>query len=444
MIRRPRLKITFFIFGSIFILSPILFHPAAAQSIPEPGDQNLETSEMDFQVNLPIIFRPPDSPPAVPIDGTNKTLYCSNSAHAIPDNDPSGYSSTLRIEDPRYIADLDVRLDIDHTWVGDLIVTLHHEESGKVIELINRPGVPPGTTQEGCKIDNVKAILDDDVSLPVENECSSYPAAIGVNSFIEAAIAGSYVPEQSLELFTAGAISGQWTLTVADLSPHDTGRINQWCMAAKLIDTPDVNPPPPPPSGLPKQAYITGVSGQGQALPLDCESRSAVDWARYFGVGIDEYDFFFGIPDSDNPDSGFVGNVYGTWGQIPPAAYGVHAEPIAKRLRQYGLQANAESNLSWNHLKAEISSGHPVIVWILGSTASGYPLDYVVNGIPVYYQSNDGFISTVARYEHTVILTGYNQDSVSYLNGGTIYQKSLKQFLESWSALGNMAVLYQP
>jgi uncharacterized protein YvpB len=83
-------------------------------------------------------------------------------------------------------------------------------------------------------------------------------------------------------------------------------------------------------------------------------------------------------------------------------------------------------------------------VWILGSTASGFPLDYVVNGIPVYYQSNDGFISTVARYEHTVILTGYNQDSVSYLNGGTIYQKSLKQFLESWSALGNMAVLYQP
>jgi hypothetical protein len=43
-----------------------------------------------------------------------------------------------------------------------------------------------------------------------------------------------------------------------------------------------------------------------------------------------------------------------------------------------------------------------------------------------------------------VILTGYTQDSVYYLNGGTIYQKDLKQFLESWSALGNMAVIWQP
>ena len=444
MNRRLTFIIASLIFDSIIILSSVLVHPAAAQYNPEHGDQNLETSELDFQVNLPIIFRPPDPPPAVPIEGINKTLYCSNPGHPIPDNAPSGYSSTLRIEDPRYIADLDIRLDIDHTWVGDLIVTLHHEESGKVIELINRPGVPPGTTEEGCKFNNIKGILDDDVSLPVENECSSFPAAIGVNNFIEAAVAGAYLPEQSLGLFDAGTISGQWTLTVADLSPHDTGRINQWCMAVKLIDTPDVPPPQPPPSGLPKQAYIAGVIGQGQALPLDCESRSAVDWARYFGVGINEYDFFYGLPGSDNPDLGFVGNVYGTWGQIPPSAYGVHAEPIAKRLRQYGLPANAESNLSWNHLKSEISSGRPVIVWILGSTASGFPLDYVVNGIPVYYQSNDGFISTVARYEHTVILTGYNQDSVSYLNGGTIYQKSLKQFLESWSALGNMAVLYQP
>jgi uncharacterized protein YvpB len=178
-------------------------------------------------------------------------------------------------------------------------------------------------------------------------------------------------------------------------------------------------------------------------LPLDCESRSAVDWARFFGFYINEYEFFNGLPPSDNPDQGFVGNVWGTWGQIPPAAYGVHAEPIAKRLRQYGLtQADAQQYLTWNHLKAEIAAGRPVIVWILGSGYSGY--EYVVPGIPIYYQSIDGHISTVARFEHTVILTGYDQDSVTYLNGANIYQKSLEEFLQSWSALGNMAVVYQP
>jgi uncharacterized protein YvpB len=293
-------------------------------------------------------------------------------------------------------------------------------------------------------VDNIKAILDDDVSLPVENECSSYPAAIETNKYIEAAIAGSYVPNQPLAQFDGGYIAGSWTLTISDMFPSDSGRVNQWCMAVELINNPEVIPTPLPPTGLSKQAQINGVSGQSQGLPLDCESRSAVDWANYFGAGINEYEFFYGIPKSDNPNQGFVGNVYGTWGQIPPLPYGVHAEPIAKRLRQYGIPADAQQYLTWNHLKAELSSSRPVIVWILGSFSSRIDYDYVVNGIPEYYQSQDGTLSTVARYEHTVVLTGYTQDSVSYLNGGTIYKKDLKQFLESWSALGNMAIVYQP
>lgn len=429
----------------VFITSTILFSlswigSAAAQSDPESEDQTQQAG-MNYTLSMPLVFRPPAPPPVPPIEGTNKTLFCSNVAQDIPDGSPDGLISSLRIEDPRFIADLDVRLDIDHTWVGDLVVTLHHEESARFIELVNRPGVP-GINNKGCKLNNVRAILDDDVSLPVEDECSSYPAAVSINSYIEAAIAGSYFPDQPLSTFDADAIAGTWILNVSDMSQYDKGRINQWCLAAKLIDTPDVPPADPPPTGLPKQASISGVTGQGQSLPLDCESRSAVDWARYFGWNINEFDFFNGLPATDNPDSGFVGDVWGTWGQIPPHPYGVHAEPIAKRLRQYGLPADAQQNITWNHLKKEIAEGDPVIVWILGSHHSGY--DYVVNGIPVYYQSADGYISTVARYEHTVVLTGYTQDSVTYLNGGNLIQKSLNQFLESWSALGNMAVVFQP
>ena len=177
-------------------------------------------------------------------------------------------------------------------------------------------------------------------------------------------------------------------------------------------------------------AQVYGVTGQSQTLSLDCESRSAVDWAGYFGVGINELEFFYGLPLSTNPDRGFVGDVHGIWGQIPPYPYGVHAEPIAKRLRQYGLPADSERYLTWNHLKAEIAAGRPAIVWILGSKSSGYFYDYVVSGIPEYHSSPEGELSIVARYEHTVVLTGYTQDTVTYLNGGALYQKDLKQFLE--------------
>jgi uncharacterized protein YvpB len=427
--------------GTVVLLLATHMYSNAATPSPESDKQSGEEPDSNFNFAFPLIFRPLAPPPP---DGVlQKALYCSGSPFNIPDNNSSGITSTISIEDPRYIADLDVRLDIDHTWVGDLFITLRHEETGVSIELLNRIGSPPNSTEKGCRLNNIKAILDDDVSLPVEDECSSYPAAVGVYEYIEAAVAGSYQPDQAFSAFDNGHLNGTWTLTVSDLSPFDTGKVNQWCMAVRPIDAPGFAERPPPPTGLPRNAQIFGVRGQSQALPLDCESRSAVDWADYFGVTINEYDFFYGLPASKNPERGFVGSVYGTWGHLPPNPYGVHAEPIAKRLRQYGLPADSERFLTWNHLKAEIAGGRPVIAWILGSRSSGH-YDYVVNGIPEYYYSPDGELSITARFEHTVVVTGYTQDTVTYLNGGSIYQKSLKQFLESWSALGNMAVIYNP
>ena len=127
--------------------------------------------------------------------------------------------------------------------------------------------------------------------------------------------------------------------------------------------------------------------------------------------------------------------MYGEWGHIPPNSYGVHAEPVASVLRSYGVSAYAHRPLSWAGLKAEIAAGRPVFVWIIGS---------VQNGIPVYYTPSDGQSTIVARYEHTVVVTGYSQDKVYFLNGDTIYTRSIGQFLDSWSALGNMAITTNP
>jgi len=204
---------------------------------------------------------------------------------------------------------------------------------------------------------------------------------------------------------------------------------------ASLSENPPPPTPTPPPVTLPSTAVISGVTGEPQSLPLDCESRSAVDWAQYFGVAIDELDFFSLLPHSDNPDKGFVGNVYGQWGQIPPDPYGVHAEPVAEVLRDLGLQAYAHRPLSWDDLRAEIAANRPVIVWII---------DSISNGIPVYFTPLDGLHTIVARYEHTVIVTGYTASSVYYLNGDTIYSTPVGQFLNSWSALENMAITTVP
>jgi uncharacterized protein YvpB len=360
-----------------------------------------------------------------PVIPPEKVLFCDylTSPLLIPDNNAAGTANTIYVNDSRQIYDLNVSLDIDHTWIGDLVLNLIHLETGRTTTLIDRPGIP-GSNQ-GCGNNHIKAILDDEITSPVENKCAPSPAAIS----------GIFQPQSPVGVFDLESIAGSWILTLSDNYQNDTGKLNNWCLAA------DISPslPTPTPTAIlpsvPAQVVLSGVHGQSQALPLDCESRSAVDWAAYFGYRIDEIPFFSQLPHSDNPDKGFVGNVYGTWGQIPPNSYGVHAEPVAALLRQYGVPAYAHRPLSWDALKAEIAAGRPVFVWIVGS---------VQNGIPVYYTPADGLDTVVARYEHTVVVTGYSQNKVYYLNGASIYTKSVDQFLDSWSALGNMAITTSP
>lgn len=384
---------------------------------------NLDNSQSSTNTTptlyMPVIYR--YSGPIPP----TKMLFCDSLTlpRTIPDNSPNGINDYIVINDPGHIYDIELSVDINHSWVGDLKVQLTHEESSTNVMLINRPGYP--ANQYGCEYDNIRTILSDKMSSSVENKCASTPAAIS----------GMYLPQNPLNAFVDKNISGTWTITVSDHYPNDIGTLREWCIIASVSE----NPPPPPPDPiippLPSQAIINGVTGKDQSLPLDCESRSAVDWAKFFGYNIGEIAFYNNLPISDNPDKGFVGNVNGRWGQIPPNDYGVHAEPVANLLRQYGVQAYAHHRLSWPELKAEIAAGRPVFVWIVGS---------VDNGIPELYTPLDGLHTVVARYEHTVIVTGYTQSRVYYLNGDTIYFKTITQFLDSWSALGNMAITTQP
>jgi len=198
--------------------------------------------------------------------------------------------------------------------------------------------------------------------------------------------------------------------------------------------------PTPTPVNLPSNASVSGMSGQNQTLNLDCESRSAVDWAKHFGINIAEIDFLNRLPISDDPEVGFVGDPDGVWGYMPPNDYGVHAPPVAALLRNYGLTANSFRSLQWDDLRAEIASGNPVIVWIIGG--ANYNL---VNGVPhIYTSASTGDTTIVAPWEHTVIVVGYSPTDVTILNGSQFRSIPLNQFLDSWSVLDFMAVLPRP
>jgi uncharacterized protein YvpB/LysM repeat protein len=184
---------------------------------------------------------------------------------------------------------------------------------------------------------------------------------------------------------------------------------------------------------LPDYAYISGLSGHAQGYSLSCEARSAADWAAFWGVSIGETEFLDALPNSDNPDEGYVGDPNEAWGHLPPHGYGVHAGPVAETLRDFGLKAEAHNDLGWDDLREEINAGRPVIVWVIGQ---------MWGGSPVEYEAEDGSTSRVAAFEHTMILTGYSSDNVQVVDAysGQYQTYWLNSFLNSWAVLGNMAV----
>ncbi len=187
-----------------------------------------------------------------------------------------------------------------------------------------------------------------------------------------------------------------------------------------------------PVTPFPAEYFINDITGHKQYFPLGCEAAAAVDWAFYFGITINEYEFQVKLPQSDNPDIGFVGGLQGPWGQVPPYSYGVHAGPIATLLQEYGIPAIGMRDTTLEFIKQQISKDNPVIAWVIGNMVGGVPSEYV---------DKEGNKVTVAAYEHVVILTGYDEDSIRYMNNGNFYEVPYQVFLNSWQVLGNMVVI---
>jgi subtilisin-like proprotein convertase family protein len=178
---------------------------------------------------------------------------CSAPALAIPDNNSAGIDDTITVADSATIADLNVYLRADHTFVGDLIFTLEHVDTGTTVVIYDRPGAPPGTF--GCGQDDLEIILDDEALSPIEGVCN--PAA--------PAQFGSFMPNNPLAAFDGEDKSGMWTLNVSDNAGADTGTLIEWCL---IFDTDN--------DGVPDAAdacpgFDDNLDADGDTVPDGCD-----------------------------------------------------------------------------------------------------------------------------------------------------------------------------
>jgi subtilisin-like proprotein convertase family protein len=105
-------------------------------------------------------------------------------AVAIPDADPAGASSAIEVSESIAVESITVTLDIEHSYVGDLVVTLTHGQSSVVVY--------DGAGAEGSALQQSFTFND----------------------------------------FTGQDSAGTWTLQVVDSAPQDDGQLRRWTLTA--------------------------------------------------------------------------------------------------------------------------------------------------------------------------------------------------------------------
>jgi subtilisin-like proprotein convertase family protein len=141
---------------------------------------------------------------------------------SIPDN-ATAATSTLAVTDNVVLTDVNVRVQITHTWVGDLKIEIE-SPIGTRVTLLDRPGVPASTY--GCSNDDMNVTFDSASSYNLETHCANTtPWYTGVAA-----------PFASLNTLNGQGTAGTWKLIVTDLAGGDTGAVVDW----ELLATPAV------------------------------------------------------------------------------------------------------------------------------------------------------------------------------------------------------------
>ncbi len=154
---------------------------------------------------------------------------------AIPDNTPAGITSVLNV--PSSIttaADLKIRLNMRHSWVGDLRLTLTGPCGTTLV--FDRPGVPASGTGNNN-------------NLGTSNATTPPPAAYvfdiaGATIIPETSVAAGFIPAGTYKPSDASnpgfahnwsgltfpCVAGNWTLTLSDNAGGDVGVLVDWAI----------------------------------------------------------------------------------------------------------------------------------------------------------------------------------------------------------------------
>lgn len=125
----------------------------------------------------------------------------------ISDGAGATYTSTINMVDNIPVVDVNVTIDIVHTWISDLTISLKSPAGTTVVLTSNNGG------------------SGDDYSVTVFDDDATTPITAGAPPFN-----GAFQPEEPLSTFNGESVQGDWILTVEDGYFFDGGLINDFTL----------------------------------------------------------------------------------------------------------------------------------------------------------------------------------------------------------------------
>jgi subtilisin-like proprotein convertase family protein len=127
---------------------------------------------------------------------------------AIPDNNATGAASTIHVSDVNTVLDVNVTVNITHTYDGDISLYLIGPNGAQVTLAATRGGSGDNYTN---------TVFDDSAATPIASGSAPFT--------------GSFRPDSPLSAFNGLRAAGDWRLKVVDSASSDVGSIVDWTLS---------------------------------------------------------------------------------------------------------------------------------------------------------------------------------------------------------------------
>jgi subtilisin-like proprotein convertase family protein len=154
---------------------------------------------------------------------------------AIPDNNATGATSTIAVTDPSIVEDVNVTVNVTHTYDGDLTLSLITPANTPITLAARRGGSGDNFTS---------TVFDDEATSPVTGGTAPFT--------------GSFKPEGLLSAADGVSGAGTWKFKVVDLAGLDLGTIDNWTL--NLVYPGIACVPAGTPSPVPDGSFGSGMT----------------------------------------------------------------------------------------------------------------------------------------------------------------------------------------